>query len=55
MQKGIHVKKPDVRNVRMSEVRNGEGKKEIMEAVLKGVQVHNPMGNVIKYGVKNSV
>lgn len=30
MQKRIGAKKPDVRNVRMSEVRNGEGKKEIM-------------------------
>ena len=30
MQKRIDAKKPDVRNVRMSEVRNGEGKKEIM-------------------------
>ena len=35
MQKGIDVKKPDVRNVRMSEVRNGEGKKEIMEKLGK--------------------
>ena len=35
MQKGIDVKKPDVRNVRMSEVRNGEGKKEIMEKIRK--------------------
>ena len=35
MQKGIDVKKPDVRTVRMSEVRNGEGKKEIMEKIRK--------------------
>lgn len=35
MQKGIDAKKPDVRNVRMSEVRNGEGKKEIMEKIRK--------------------
>ena len=30
MQKRIGAKKPDVRNVRMSEVRTGDGKKEIM-------------------------
>lgn len=35
MQKGIDARNPDVRNVRMSEVRNGEGKKEIMEKIRK--------------------
>ena len=32
-----------------------QDKKEFMEAVLKGVLVHNMMRNAIKYGVKNSV